>query len=148
MKAIRAILFGLAIVASLPALAGPQADALSACLADHTSGKDRKDLAKWIFLAMAAHPELSEISAVTDQAKLRSDQFMGRLLTRLVSEDCVKEAKDAMEKEGGSAMKSAFSALGSLAMQELMSNPAVNTSISTFEAHVDQDKIRAAVSGK
>ena len=40
----------------------PTAD-LSSCLAENTWGKDRKDLAKWVFLAMASHPEIRQYAS-------------------------------------------------------------------------------------
>jgi hypothetical protein len=149
MKPIRTLILAVVVMASFPAAAaGPQAQALSSCLSDHTSGKERKSLARWIFLAMAAHPEMKDISAATDEAKRLADEFMGKLVTKLISEDCAKEARAAMDKEGGGAMEFAFGSLGELAMQELMTNPAVNASISAFEKHMDQAKIRAALAPK
>ena len=40
-------------------------EALSRCLADNTSGRDRKDLARWVFFAMAAHPEIKQYTVPT-----------------------------------------------------------------------------------
>ena len=58
MKALLTIVFATSIAFSgaVPAASTP-IEATKTCLSDNTSGKDRKLLAKWIFLAMAAHPE-------------------------------------------------------------------------------------------
>lgn len=39
------------------AVAGPASDALGVCMADFLNGKERKELGKWIFIGMSAHPE-------------------------------------------------------------------------------------------
>lgn len=143
-----ALLLALAVLVTVPAVAGPAADALGTCLSDNTSGKDRKELSRWMFIAMSAHPEMSDISSATPAAKLRSDETMGRLVTKLIAEDCAPQAREAVLREGSSAMQAAFSALGRLAMQELMSNPAVMAAISGFEAHADRAKIQSALAGK
>lgn len=54
-----------AVIITTPALAGPYTDALGSCLADNTTGKDRKELARWIFVAMSAHPEMRDLSNTT-----------------------------------------------------------------------------------
>jgi hypothetical protein len=46
--------------------------------------------------------------------------------------------------EGSAAMLYAFRALGELAMKELMSNPEVAKSLSSYERFLDQAKIKAA----
>ena len=54
------IRFLLVVLLQVPglALADSAAD-LSTCVADNTSGKQRKDLARWVFFAMAAHPDFA-----------------------------------------------------------------------------------------
>ena len=130
---------------TLPALAGPDAVGLTSCLTDNTSGKDRKNLAKWVFAAMSTHPEIREFAVVTDKVRDQTSNTMGVLVTRLLSEDCAKQAQAAIRNEGQVAMQTAFRALGGLAMQELMSDPEVTASFSTFEKYLDRRKIEAAV---
>ncbi|MCG2575784.1 hypothetical protein LZ012_02105 [Dechloromonas sp. XY25] len=136
------------LLATLPAIAGPDAAALTSCLTDNTSGKDRKDLAKWVFAAMASHPEIREFANVADKVRDQTSNTMGVLVTRLLSEDCAKQTQAAIKNEGATAMQTAFRALGGLAMQELMSNPDVNASFSTFEKYLDRKKIEAAIPAK
>lgn len=141
---VSALVFALGLsTVPLSSLAGPHAEALSACLANATSGKDRKELARWVFVAMSSHPEISSLSTVTPDVRDKTDQNMGRLVTRLLSEDCTTQAKAALEKEGNTAMRTAFEALGRLAMQELMTNKAVGAGVSGFEKYVDKAKLDA-----
>lgn len=137
-----------AVIITTPALAGPYTDALGSCLADNTTGKDRKELARWIFVAMSAHPEMRDLSNTTHDAKEHAFQSVGNLFTRLLSVNCAAQARAAIKSEGSTSFQGAFGSLGQLAMQELMSNPDVNASISGFERYVDKKKLEAALSSK
>lgn len=134
-----------ALFLTLPAIAGPDANALTSCLSDSTSGKDRKDLAKWVFAAMSTHPEIREFAKVTPKVLDQTSSTMGGLVTRLLSEDCAKQTQAAVKNEGAAALQAAFRSLGGLAMQELMTNPDVNTSFGAFEKYLDRKKIEAAI---
>lgn len=128
------------VVSIAPASATPASDALGTCLADNTTGKDRKDMARWIFIAMSAHPEMHDISKVSKRDQQEADMQMGSLITKLLTESCPGQAKMAMA-EGTQAFQIAFSVLGRLAMQELMANPDVKSSIVGFQKYMDKNKI-------
>lgn len=136
------------IIAVSPATAGSATDALSICVADNTTGKDRKDLAQWVFAAMTAHPEIRPLSNVTEAKRDELDQKLAALATKLITASCRTEAKAAMENEGGESFKSAFGALGKLAMQELMSDPAVNSSFTRYAKYLDKAKFDSAFEKK
>lgn len=142
-----ALLLCLSLGAALPAQAGPKADALAACLGDNTTGKDRKDLARWMFASMAIHPEIKDLSATTPAARDAADQSMGRLVTALLAERCATQARETVQQEGSAGMFNAFRVLGELAMKELMSNPDVARSMGGYERFLDQDKLKAALGG-
>ncbi len=137
-----------AAAAALPAAAGPGTDALSACLSDNTTGKERKELARWVFVAMAAHPEMRDLSAATMVSREQAYQSMGVLVTRLLSENCAGQTRTAIRSEGSESLQTAFSHLGKLAMQELMSHKDVQSSISGFERYIDRRKLDAALAFK
>lgn len=124
--------------------AGPASDALTTCVADNTTGKDRKELAQWMFIAMAAHPEIKPLSNVTDDVRNGLNQRMAAMATRLITENCRVESMLAMETEGGASFEAAFGSLGKLAMQEFMSNPAVNASFVEYTKYLDKQKFEAA----
>lgn len=127
-----------------PATAGPATDALTICVADNTTGKDRKDLAQWIFVAMAAHPEIQPFSNIAEGDRDEFDKRMAALATKLITENCRVEAKSAAEKEGSESFNAAFGVLGQLAMQELMSNPAVKSSFFRYTRFLDKAKFDSA----
>jgi hypothetical protein len=139
----------LAMMISTPAvMAGPAADALGECLADSTTGKDRKALAKWIFSAISAHPEMQDISKQNPANRDQMDRTIGEMVTKLLTESCRTQTLAAVDQEGGAALQSGFSVLGELAMAELLSNEEVKTSFSGFEKYVDKQKLEASFTGK
>jgi hypothetical protein len=125
-------------------------DALRTCVTDNTSGKDRKDLAKWVFFAMAAHPEIKPyVGANVAGPADESSKTMASLVTRLLTESCANEVKAVMKTpQGSEAVKLAFTTLGQLAMQELMADDAVKGSMGAFEQYVDQARLNAVLAGK
>ena len=121
--------FIVAVMLAIPTLAQAQEPiaALKTCVTDNTSGRDRKDLAKWVFFAMAAHPEMkpyadTKVAAAVDE----SSQKLAALVTRLLTESCVNEVRAVMKTgQGSQALRYAFESLGQLAMQELMADKTV-----------------------
>lgn len=126
-----------------PAIAGPFADALGTCLSDNTTGKERKDMARWIYVGMSAHPDMQPLSKVTDANREELDRMVATIFTRLVTENCRAQAKLAVDKEGSASFQTAFGAMGKLAMQELMTNQEVNASFMRYTKYMDSNKINA-----
>ena len=92
---IKPLLSAIALTVTLmPAVsvAGPATDALASCVADNTTGKDRKDLAKWVFVAMSAHPEIKPLSKASDAVKESLDKNLANIATKLITESCRTEA--------------------------------------------------------
>ncbi len=134
----------LTVLNPLPSAAGQYGDALALCFADNTTGKERKELIRWLFAAIATHPDMRDMSNVTTKTIEQTAQPVGALLTRLLSENCSAQAQAAAQNEGSKAFVDAFGSLSNLAMQEIMSNNNVRTSLAVFEKYVDQKKIQSA----
>lgn len=131
------------VAATSFAYAQAPANPLARCLADHTSGKDRKALARWVFLAMAVHPEIEQYAtpqAVAAQPE--AHRTMADTVTRLLTVACVNETRTAYQEGGSNAIQVAFQTLGQLAMQELMSNPNVSATMGGFERYLDKNRFR------
>lgn len=129
---------------AMPVLASPASDALGHCLADHTSGADRKELARWMFLAISAHPEIGSLVKIKPADVNSANQTMGRLITRLLAQDCTREFSVVLNQEGSAGISQGFEFLGRAAMTELMTDRAVQQSISGFEPYMDRQKIMDA----
>ena len=125
---------------SMNAVADTQA--LGTCLVDSLDGKERKQLAKWIYFAIAAHPEMASFSNVTADDRQATDEYVGDLVTRLLVDDC----PDAFKAAQGSdplALQKSFEFVGQVAMQELITNQDVVVAISSYANYADQERINS-----
>lgn len=144
--AIRIATATILIVASMaPAMASPAAEAVSLCLTDSTTGKDRKDLARWIFLAMAEHPEIREFAKVPTAAGDESARAVASLFTRLIVDNCPKQIEQLVQADGPESLSAAFGFLGKVAFQELVTNEQVSRSIQQYQRYIDRAKLDAAL---
>jgi len=140
-------ILAIALLLASPLVAQAQApvDLLSRCLADNTSGKDRKAFARWMFFAMAAHPEIKQYtSATAAQATQEANKAMAATFTRLLTDSCAQEARTAPKE----ALEGAFRSFGELAMQELASDHDVKAALSAFEMYLDKNKLDQVLGGK
>ncbi len=142
MTAIRKLVLALACFLPAIAAANPTIEATSTCLTDNTSGKDRKALVKWMFLAISKHPEIASLSASSAEMDAEANRVAGELYTRLIAEDCATEIRAMVEAEGQSSIAKAFEVLGAVAMQELMAHPDVSTAFGELEKNVDGQRIQ------
>jgi hypothetical protein len=145
-----AVVGAVLLAAAAPVQAAEPADALKTCLTDSTSGKDRKELAKWVFLAMAAHPEMTRHAGANAAAAAdESSRTMAALVTRLLTESCVNETRSVVKSaQGAQSMELAFQGLGQLAMQELMADKAVRDAMALFQRYLDQERFTKALAGQ
>jgi hypothetical protein len=127
------------------AVASPASDAVGLCLTDSTTGKDRKDLARWIFLAMAAHPEIKDLANASASASEESSRKVAALLTRLIAESCPVQIQQLVRAEGPDSLRTAFEFLGKVAIHELTTNEEVNKSIQQFQRYLDRSKLEAVL---
>ena len=151
MKTLFTLVFAASIVFSGSVLAaGTPVESTKTCLTDNTSGKDRKLLAKWVFLSMASHPEFKSLSSASAQDQEDTSRAFAALVTRLMTVDCKDQmqAMIAADPDVSVGMKIAFSHLGEVAMLELMAHEDVNASISQFGKFIDEDKLASALGKK
>lgn len=136
-----------AILMQIPGIAlADSTAALSSCVTDSTSGKQRKELARWIFLGMSAHPDLKPYtSSEADSAREMADKSTASLFELLITDQCATEANAAFNEHGTAGLEVAFEALGRLAMLELMSNEEAKAALGAFERYIDTSKIHAAL---
>lgn len=131
----------LATLLASPVLAGPYSDDLAKCLVESTSAQDKVDFARWIFIAIAAHPSVKEWSKATAADREAILTKVGHLFTRLLTQDCRDKADKALRYEQSSAVQGSFSVLGQVAMQELMTNKDVKAVLEDLGKHTDSSEI-------
>ncbi|AKH68294.1 hypothetical protein IMCC21906_00601 [Spongiibacter sp. IMCC21906] len=76
-------------------------------------------------MGMSAHSMIKPCSNVSESEIDNSNQYAGRLITRLITEDCPEQVRTASEVMGSAAFEQAFKVVGELAMQELMAELSV-----------------------
>lgn len=137
---LRSILVFMVLVPGTPVLANSPTSALATCLVDNLNGKERKNLARWIFFSMAAHPELSAYADASPADIEESDQYVGKVITRLLTVDCPDQLRKASSADA-KAVQKAFELVGQVAMRELMTNQNVAKALSNYSRHADIEKI-------
>lgn len=145
MRMFAGLLLGLAALSLQPAWAASATTNLSECLKDHSTGKDRKELVRWIFVAMSAHPDMRSLTNASDTTRQEASKSAAQLFTRLLTENCAVQTRAAVEQGGAQGMAEAFRSLGEVAMMELMSNTEVSSAISAYTQFLNKEKFEAAL---
>ena len=140
MKRFLLVLFTLSF--SQAVMAGPFTNQLASCLVKQTSEADRVILMQWLFAAMSHHPEVKQLSAVNANKAEGLNKGAANLFTDLIANRCKAQTVDALKYEGNEALKVSFETLGRVAMQGIMSNPAVNGYMGGLQKHIDLNKMQ------
>jgi hypothetical protein len=125
------------------AKAGLYSDELSKCLVSATTDRDRSDLIKWMFGLASLHPDVANISSMNPGQRTELSRVTAALFERLVTQDCRKQAVEAIKYEGPVAMQVSFQVLGQVAMGGLMSHPLVGKGMAEMEQFLDKEKLEA-----
>ena len=139
----------LALTLCLAPLAQAQSagEQLGSCMVDSLTGKEKKQLATWIFFAMAAHPDIKEFGNVTAEDQANIDKTIGALVTRLLTETCAAQLQAGYREGGQLAIQNAFELVGKVAMEELMSNNNVMASVAGYSKFIDEKKLESVLIG-
>ena len=123
-------------------------DALAKCLVDSTSVRDRTELVKWMFAAASLHPAVKSVVSVSQEQLNDANRRAADLFTRLLTDSCKKEAKEALTYEGEATLQLSFQVLGQVAGRELFASPEVGKAMSDFEKYLDEDKFKSLMQRK
>jgi len=110
------------------------------CLADSTSGRDRKLLMRWMFVSLSSHPDLAEFKPSLN-IKPEVDRAFAQLVVRLFTQDCAKHFR-AIGSEG---FGQAFGHLGRMSFHELNSNKDVSSGLLDFTKYLDMKIIEEVI---
>jgi len=122
-------------------MAGPFGDDMAKCLVSSTSSKDNILLGRWLVRVYGEHSESKGLVYISDFDKKIIDRDVGKLFTRLLTQDCEFEAKKAYKYEGLSVMSNAFQVLGEVAGKELLEDRNVSKALKKFTEYVDYEKL-------
>ncbi|RZT90147.1 hypothetical protein EV678_0958 [Azospira oryzae] len=135
---------GLAALAAstAPAQAGIYSDDMAKCLVRSTTPADRASLVKWMFSAMALHPDVKSMARVEPAQREGLDRNTANLIVRLMTETCRSETQQALTLEGPQTVQQSFQVLGQVAARELFSNPDVMAGVGNLGKYVDPARFK------
>ena len=124
------------------AVAGPFADDMAKCLVKSTSDADRIDLMRWIFSAIAVHPDLAALAKISQQERDEINAKAGKLFSRLLFDSCRPELVAAVKNEGPETIQYAFNTLGQVATRGLFTDSHVIESMQALGQDLDTTKLK------
>lgn len=141
MKLMPAISLALLLPLAPVAQAGPATDELSRCIVQLSSSDDKLTLVRWMFASMALHPAVADLAPVSAEARDAATQEMAALLTTLLEERCLNQARMAIQRKGASALPASFAMLGQFALGELASNSSVTVGLGSLTEYLQSGEL-------
>jgi len=126
-----------------PAHSGPFADELGRCLVTSSTESERGALLRWVFVAFAAHPQVQDLVAVTEERRQQATRSAATIFNRLMLRACRQQMLQALRVEGGAAVQTAFRVLGQAASADLMNSPAGAGVIEDLRDYFDRPGLEA-----
>jgi hypothetical protein len=145
--AVLTILLVLAGFCSTTARAGVYEDDLAKCFVGAITDSDRTTLAGWMFSNLALDPTVHAMSTVTAQQRQTADKNVAALFSRLLADNCHKQALDALKYEGvPNVIPASFRALTELAIRYIASERPVLQGLEGVNPYLRADaKLHALV---
>jgi len=140
---VRSSLVTLSMLGSMHAVAGPYGDDMAKCLVKASNPDDRTVFIKWLFAAIALHPDVASMATISLQQRDEFSKRAGALFQRLLTESCRSETQQAIRYEGPATIQYAFQVFGQAAAGDLFANPSVAAGMKDLTKYIDQDKIKA-----
>lgn len=126
------------LILSTSATAQNTTDGLTRCLTKHISATDRQSMARWVFVTLSSHPDLTPYASAQAARETRSIQAnMAKTLTRLMTENCARETKQTLRQGGTAAIQKAVTTVARQAISEVLSHTSVTASLSGTMAHIE-----------
>lgn len=131
------------LLASAPSGAGPYADDLAKCMVRTSTPADRAEFVKFLFSAMAQHPDVSSMANIPPRQMEATLKASGELIQRLLLQSCRSETQQAIHYEGMQAVFYSYQFYGQSMAAELFGNPIVAGKMKDLNNYLDADKFKA-----
>jgi hypothetical protein len=145
MKHTLALLLAACSLLAPQARAGEAGEALSKCLSDATTQDDRRALVRWIFSAIAAHPDLKEFTTIDAARREQIESESAAVFERLIVKDCTAQTRLALMQEGTEGFQTAFKTLGELAMGGVVEDAQVQAGMAQLGERIDKQRVFQAL---
>lgn len=116
--------------------------ALAQCLVLKSTGADRQTLVRWILGSLASSSLATDMVKVDAAAKEVTDRANAAVIARLMAVDCLNEVRVLTKAGDNAALKSAFGALGKIAMQDAMQDRSVSVAMGAYTRYMPEDVMR------
>ena len=87
-------------------------------------------------------------TTISTHAQSAANRSTGALLTRLLTDSCAAQTKEAVKQGGPQALDAGFATLGQLAIRELMTNDYVSATAPGLLKYIDQQKLSETLNAK
>lgn len=124
-----------------PSYAGVYSDDLARCLVESSTPSHKSALVKWMFTAMALHPDVASMASISAQQRYEVNKAASEMFVTLMTDKCLSQAKKVIQYEGALAIQQGFNVFGQVAGQELFNNPNVAQGLADLEQHMDSEKL-------
>ncbi len=131
------------LLAAGPSGAGPYSDDLAKCMVRSSTPADRAEFVKFLFSAMAQHPDVASMANISPQQMEATLKGTGELIQRLLMQSCRSEAQQAIHYEGMQSVFFGFQFYGQAMAAELLGNPIVAAKLKDLNNYLDADKFKA-----
>ncbi len=131
------------LLCSAPSGAGPYADDLAKCMVRTSTPADRAEFVKFLFSAMAQHPDVSSMANIPRRQMEATVKASGELIQRLLLQSCRSETQQAIHYEGMEAVFYSYQFYGQAMAAELFGNPIVAAKMKDLNNYLDADKLKA-----
>jgi hypothetical protein len=125
-----------------PAEGATEEAALSQCVALKTTGADRLLTARWLLAMMTKSPQIGEFSTVDADRTKELNRDFANLFTRIITKDCAAEMRPVAAVSVVDAFGQVGKDLGEIAMNELMSDKAVDKAMGEYAAFLSEDDFK------
>jgi hypothetical protein len=110
-----------------------------------STAADRAEFVKFLFSAMAQHPDVASMAKISPQQMEATLKGTGELVQRLLLQSCRSEARQAIHYEGMQSVFFGFQFYGQAMAAELLGNPIVAAKLKDLNNYLDADKFQAFV---
>jgi hypothetical protein len=123
------------------ARAGIFEDQLNQCIGASVKGADHTVLVQWLFSISSLNAAIQQQSKVTTQERDAMVKNVEALFSRLLTDNCRKEALVALKyEEVPNVLPPAFQVLTDIAMRDLVTDPQVSKAMNSIKNYMDRDE--------
>ena len=122
-----------------PVQAGKYTDTLSTCMIEKTTAEEQKNMGRWMFSVLSAHPDMQQFFSYTHNKDLQQqlDKKLATLMGDLLLNRCKHPLQNAIRQEGLNSIKNAGQQWAKIAVTGLSNHPDVKQQLSAYLQYIN-----------